>query len=162
MNNRTKYELHLTSECKVICNSHINLQLATRNSQCDSQLARLTYFSYSISSPIRRISFHKSFQKNNGLYFSKGTPQSTPWGYPRFYNYPSARDNPEQVTAAIIKELERGRTARPFIHPAFENFRCPPLDAVPKKEGTHHLIIDLSSPIMDYPSMTLSSRRIIL
>ena len=67
-------------------------QLATRNSQCDSQLARLTYFSYSISSPIRRISFQKSFQKNNGLYFSKGTPQSTPygalWGYPRFYNYP--------------------------------------------------------------------------
>ena len=61
-------------------------------------------------------------------------------------NLPSARDNPEQVTAAIIKKLERGQTASPFIHPPFENFRCSLPDAVPKKEGTHHLIIDLSSP----------------
>ena len=35
----------------------------------------------SISSPIRRISFQKSFQKNNGLHFSKGTPTEYPiWG----------------------------------------------------------------------------------
>ena len=61
-------------------------------------------------------------------------------------NLPSATDNPEQVTAAIIKELERGHTAGPFTHPPFENFRCSPLGAVPKKDGTHHLIIDLSSP----------------
>ena len=46
---------------------------------------------------------------------------------------PSARDNPEQVTAAIIKELERGHTAGPFTHPPFENFRCSLLGAVPKK-----------------------------
>ena len=32
-------------------------------------------------------------------------------------NLPSATDNPEQVTAAIIKELERGHTAGPFTHP---------------------------------------------
>ena len=61
-------------------------------------------------------------------------------------NLPSARDNPEQVTAAIIKELERGHTAGPFTHPPFENFRCYPLGTVPKKDGTHRLIIDLSSP----------------
>ena len=61
-------------------------------------------------------------------------------------NLPSARDNPDQVTAAITKELERGHTAGSFIHPPFENFRCSPLGAVPKKDGTHHLIIDLSSP----------------
>ena len=61
-------------------------------------------------------------------------------------NLPSARDNPEQVTAAIIKELERGHTAGPFTHPPFENFQCSPLGAVPKKDGTHCLIIDLSSP----------------
>ena len=61
-------------------------------------------------------------------------------------NLSSARDNPEQVTAAIIKELERGHTAGPFTHPPFENFRCSPLGAVPKKDGTHCLIIDLSSP----------------
>ena len=59
---------------------------------------------------------------------------------------PSARDNPEQVTAAIIKELERGHTAGPFTHPPFQNFRCSPLGAVPKKDGTRHLIIDFSSP----------------
>ena len=61
-------------------------------------------------------------------------------------NLPSATDNPEQVTAAIIKELERSHTAGPFTQPPFENFRCSPLGAVPKKDGTHRLIIDLSSP----------------
>ena len=61
-------------------------------------------------------------------------------------NLPSAIDNPEQVTAAIIKELERGHTVGPFIYPPFENYRCSPLGAVPKKDGTHCLIIDLSSP----------------
>ena len=61
-------------------------------------------------------------------------------------NLPSARDNPEQVTAAVIKELERGHTAGPFIHPPFENFLCSPLGAVPKIDGAHCLIIDLSSP----------------
>ena len=61
-------------------------------------------------------------------------------------NLPSARDNPEQVTAAIIQKLERGHTASSFIHLPFQNFRCSPLDAVSKKEGTHHLLIDLSSP----------------
>ena len=40
-----------------------NSQLATRNLTRNSQLARLTYFSYSISSPIRRISFQKSLFK---------------------------------------------------------------------------------------------------
>ena len=59
-------------------------------------------------------------------------------------NLPPPKDNPEQVTAAIIKELERGHTAGPFIHPPFENFRCSPLGAVPKKDRTHCLIIDLS------------------
>ena len=61
-------------------------------------------------------------------------------------NLPSATDNPEQVTAAIIKELERGHTAGLFTQPPFENFRCSLLGAVPKKDGTHRLIIDLSSP----------------
>ena len=60
-------------------------------------------------------------------------------------NLPSARDNPEQVTAVIIKEPERGHTAGPFTHPPFENFWCSPLGAVPKKDETHCLIIDLSS-----------------
>ena len=55
-------------------------------------LARLTYFSYSISSPIRRISFQKSFQKNNGRILVR-VPHRVPHmgphgGYPRFYNYP--------------------------------------------------------------------------
>ena len=61
-------------------------------------------------------------------------------------NLPSARDYPEQITAAIIKELKRGHTAGHFIHPPFENFRCSLLGAVPKKDRTHCLIIDLSSP----------------
>ena len=89
---------------------------------------------------------------NRVNYLLSGFKQGFQIGYegldflPITNNLTSARDNSEQVTAAIIKKLERGHTAGSFIHPPFENFRCSPLDAVSKQEGTHHLIIDLSSP----------------
>ena len=66
--------------------------------------------------------------------------------------YPQARANLEQVTAAIVKGLERGHIAEPFAHPPppppppLNNFRSCPLGAVPKKDGTSRLIIDLSLP----------------
>ena len=35
---------------------------------------------------------------------------------------------------------------QPFRKTPFENLHCSPLGAVPKKDGSYHLIIDLSSP----------------
>ena len=64
-------------------------------------------------------------------------------------NLPSARDNPEQVAVAIIRKLERGHTGDPFIHPSptlpVRTSGALRLMQFPKKEETHHLIIDLSS-----------------
>ena len=61
-------------------------------------------------------------------------------------NLPSTRGNQEPVTAAIVKELERGHIAGAFVQPPLKNLRSSPLGAVPKNDGTSRLIIDLSSP----------------
>ena len=58
----------------------------------------------------------------------------------------SARTNPQPVTAAISKELKHGHTAGPFIRPPFDTLHCSPLGAIPKKDGSHRIILDLSSP----------------
>ena len=50
-------------------------------------------------------------------------------------NLPSATDNPEQVTAAIIKELDRGHTAGPFTHPPLRTSGALHLVQSPKKTG---------------------------
>ena len=64
--------------------------------------------------------------------------------------------NPEHITEAIKKELLRGHTAGPFLTPPFKDLHCSPLVAVPKKDGSYRLIMDLSSPsgnsINDYIS----------
>ena len=61
-------------------------------------------------------------------------------------NSKSALDNETHVTAAIIKELDRKHMAGPFLSPPIEPLHCSPLGAVPKKDGSWHLISDLSSP----------------
>lgn len=61
-------------------------------------------------------------------------------------NLLSADQNPMAVTEAIARELVRGHTSGPFLEPPFEQFHCSPLGAVPKKDGTHRIILDLSSP----------------
>ena len=58
----------------------------------------------------------------------------------------SALDNPEPVTRAIGKELSRGHFSGPFQVPPIFPFHCSPLGAVPKKNGTFCIILDLSSP----------------
>ncbi len=58
----------------------------------------------------------------------------------------SASQNEEAVSTAIVKELHRGHTAGPFTSPPLRDFKCSPLGAVPKKDGTHRIILDLSSP----------------
>ena len=61
-------------------------------------------------------------------------------------NLRSARDNVEQVSEAIIKELSRGHTAGPFPHPPFPFTHCSPIGSAPKPDGSVRLILDLSSP----------------
>ena len=50
------------------------------------------------------------------------------------------------VSAAILKELQRGHTVGPFSALPFASFHCSPLGAVPKKDNTVRIILDLSSP----------------
>ena len=58
----------------------------------------------------------------------------------------SAGKNIEAVSKAILKELNRGHSVGPFSSPPFQNFHCSPLGAVPKKDGSTRIILDLSSP----------------
>ena len=61
-------------------------------------------------------------------------------------NLRSARTFPDPVSTAIFKELSRGHTSGPFLIPPMSPFHCSPLGAVPKKDGTFRIILDLSSP----------------
>ena len=64
-------------------------------------------------------------------------------------NNKSARDNPELVSAAIAKEVNRGHTAGPFPHPPFTHCHVSPIGAAPKPDGSCRLILDLSQPSGD-------------
>ena len=61
-------------------------------------------------------------------------------------NNKSARENPTEVTKAIIKELSRGHTAGPFPSPPFPVNHISPLGAAPKPDGSCRLVLDLSQP----------------
>ena len=61
-------------------------------------------------------------------------------------NLASAEKAPLEVTNALIKELVRGHTAGPFKKPPFATTHCSPIGVVPKSDGAHRLILDLSSP----------------
>ena len=61
-------------------------------------------------------------------------------------NLLSARSNPVAVSTAVLKEVNRGHTAGPFSSLPFDMLHCSPLGAVPKKDGSHRIILDLSSP----------------
>ena len=60
-------------------------------------------------------------------------------------NLRSARDNPDAVSAAIAKEIDRGHTHGPFSTPPFSLFHASPIGVVDKKDGTYRLILDLSN-----------------
>lgn len=61
-------------------------------------------------------------------------------------NNRSAITQPSAVAAAIGTEVARGHTAGPYASPPFTPFRCNPLGARPKPDGTVRLILDLSQP----------------
>ena len=59
----------------------------------------------------------------------------------------SSTDIGPQISTSILKELNRGHTAGPFLSPPFKVFHLSPLGGVPKKDGTTRIILDLSSPV---------------
>lgn len=61
-------------------------------------------------------------------------------------NLMSARNNVNQVSEAIAKELSRGHTSGPFPFPPFPHTHCSPIGSAPKPDGSVRLILDLSSP----------------
>ena len=61
-------------------------------------------------------------------------------------NNKSARDNHDQVSKAVAKEVERGHTAGPFPYPPFRRNHISPISAAPKPDGTCRLVLDLSQP----------------
>lgn len=64
----------------------------------------------------------------------------------RPHNLLSARNHPREVQEALNKELMRSHTSGPFKDPPFAITHCSPLGAVPKKDGSFRIILDLSSP----------------
>lgn len=67
---------------------------------------------------------------------------------PRFSkNLPTAAQNPEIVSANLLKEVQLGRTAGPFTSPPFENFQISPIGIIPKKHSNKfRTIFHLSFP----------------
>ena len=61
-------------------------------------------------------------------------------------NLLSARSNPAVSNSCHIKKIQRSHTAGPFDIMPFPLLHCSPLGAVPKKDGTYRIILDLSSP----------------
>ena len=61
-------------------------------------------------------------------------------------NLKSASDNEVHVTDAIAKELICRHISGPFKTPPIHLLHCSPLGAVPKRDMSLHLILDLSSP----------------
>ena len=70
-------------------------------------------------------------------YLSKLSP-TTPTGFqdPRvskeYLNFISARQNPHIVSTNLLKELQLGHTAGPFVSPPFPNFQVYPIGVVQK------------------------------
>ena len=63
----------------------------------------------------------------------------------RATNLRSALDNPQATWRAIQKEIARGHTHGPFAEPPFQPCHTSPIGIVDKKDGSHRLILDLSS-----------------
>ena len=62
-------------------------------------------------------------------------------------NLISARRNPHIVSTNLLKELQLGHTAGPFVSPPFPNFQVYPIGVVPKKHSTQRrTIFHLSFP----------------
>ena len=64
-----------------------------------------------------------------------------------YSNLLSAPDNPSIISKNILKEVQLGHTAGPFISPPFPNFQVYPIGVVPKKHSSDwRTIFHLSYP----------------
>lgn len=54
--------------------------------------------------------------------------------------------HPDAVTEVLFKEVNRGHSARTFSSDPTPNLQFSPPGLVPKKDGSRHIIMDLSSP----------------
>ena len=61
-------------------------------------------------------------------------------------NLLSATQHSKEVTKALQKEIQRGHTSGPFLHPPWKDLHCSPLGSREKKDGSRRLIMDLSQP----------------
>ena len=61
-------------------------------------------------------------------------------------NLKSTLLHPDAVTEALLKEVSRGHTAGPFSSLPLPTLQCSPLGLVLEKDGSWHIIMDLSSP----------------
>ena len=82
----------------------------------------------------------------NGFIYGFDIGYSGPITEGQSKNLLSARNNPDAVHTAINKELVRKHTSGPFNAPPFSTLHCSPLGAVPKKDNSYRIILDLSSP----------------
>ena len=62
------------------------------------------------------------------------------------WNLKSASQFPGAISEVLNKEVTRGLILGPFDVAPYPTLHVSPLGAVPKKDGTHRLIMDLSSP----------------
>ena len=82
----------------------------------------------------------------NGFLYGFDIGYSGPVSSCRPQNLLSARNNPQVINTSINTEIQRGHTSGPFMVPPVFPLNCSPLGAVPKKDGSHRIILDLSSP----------------
>ena len=61
-------------------------------------------------------------------------------------NLKSGFINPTVALQKVVNEIHLGRIAGPFQKRPISNFRCSPIDVVPKKTGGWRLITHLSYP----------------
>ena len=82
----------------------------------------------------------------HGLTHGFSIGYSIPHTATRPKNLLSATQHPDDVSAALSKELARGHTSGPFLTPPWPDIHCSPLGSRPKKDGSRRLIMDLSQP----------------
>ena len=74
-------------------------------------------------------------------------------------NNSSARNHPSEMSTALDREVARGHTAGPFPSPPVTPFRCNPLGARAKPDGTVRIILDLSQPDGDSVNQHIDADR---
>jgi len=159
--NVTTHNVPTPTDAASVIKTTLNLSAhETNNNNFSTKQSTLDYFfnplPTRVVSPINivRLRYYLKFYPDPAVanYLLDGFSNGFDIGFRGVYspgqyrNLLSARSNPIPVTEAIRKELVRGHTSGPFPCQPFPQFHSSPLGAVPKKDGSHRIILDLSSP----------------